>query len=138
MHIENLTKIQHKCAHDCIPLSSFNPFTRTGWTSSVKELHKIERAKRRIWIGKGRPRGIEFTSYLDYKKAKRNFRRALEEAHENYMCNVFKEIDEAAEIDIRLFWRLTKRRKPRTSRIYPEIQDEGRTTYKILKGWQKL
>lgn len=47
---------------------------------------------------------MEFTSYLEYKKAKRNFRRALEEAHERYMCDVYKEIDEAAEIDIRLFW----------------------------------
>lgn len=119
VYIDNLTKILHKCAHDCIPSSSFNPFTRPGWTFSVRE---------------GRPRGMEFTSYLEYKKAKRNFRRALEEAHERYMCDVYKEIDEAAEVDIRLLWRLTKRRKPRTSRIYPEIQDEGGTTYTDLKG----
>lgn len=77
---------------------------------------------------------MEFTSYLEYKKAKRNFRRALEEAHERYMCDVYKEIDEAAEVDIRLFWRLTKRRKPRTSRIYPEIQDEGGTTHTDPEG----
>lgn len=119
VYIDNLTKILHKCAHDCIPSSSFNHFTRPGWTSSVKELHKIERAKRRIWIGQGISRGMEFTSYLEYKKAKRNFRRALEEAHERYMCDVYKEIDEAAEVDIRLFWRLTKRRK----HIYTLLED---------------
>ena len=40
------------------------------------------------------------------------------------ICAIHVEnIDEAAECDIRLFWRLTKRKKPRTSRRYPEIHD---------------
>ena len=40
------------------------------------------------------------------------------------MRKVYSDIDEAAEVDVRLFWKLTKRRKPRTTRIYPEIRNE--------------
>lgn len=79
----------------------------------------------------GRPRGMMFASYREYKRAKRHFRRALDEAHERYMCDVYKDIDEAAEMDIRLFWKLTKRR---AARIYPEIQDKKGTTHTNPEG----
>jgi hypothetical protein len=52
---------------------------------------------------------------------------ALHEAHERYMCDVYKE---AAEMDTGLFWRLTKRRKTQNlSSTYPEIQDKKGTVY---------
>lgn len=76
----------------------------------------------------GRPHGIMFESYRKYKTAKRNSRRALDEAYEQYTCDVHRDIDEAAKIDIRLFWKLRKRRKPEASRIFPEIRDEKKTT----------
>lgn len=47
------------------------------------------------------------------------------------MCDVYKDIDEAAEMDIRLFWKLTKRR---AARIYPEIQDKKGTTHTNPEG----
>lgn len=67
---------------------------------------------------------MEFTSYREYKWAKRQFRNALYEEHEKYMQKVYSDIDKAAEIDVRLFWKLTKCRKPKRSQIYPEIGDE--------------
>lgn len=79
----------------------------------------------------GRPRGMMFASYREYKRAKRNFRRALDVQH---MCDVYRDIDEAAEMDISLFWKLTKRRKCRASQIYPEIQDENGTTHTNPEG----
>ena len=41
------------------------------------------------------------------------------------MRDVYRDIDEAAECDVRLFWRLVKGRKPRTSRTYPEMIDKN-------------
>lgn len=79
----------------------------------------------------GRPREMMFASNREYKRAKRNFRRALDEQH---MCDVYRDIDKAAEMDIGLFWKLTKRRKRRASRIYPEIQDEKGTTHTNPEG----
>lgn len=31
-YISKVSEILQKCANECIPLSSFNPFTRPGWT----------------------------------------------------------------------------------------------------------
>ncbi|KAK3103530.1 hypothetical protein FSP39_019895 [Pinctada imbricata] len=41
------------------------------------------------------------------------------------MLEAYRDIDEAAECDIRLFWRLVKAQKPRAFRIYPEICEAG-------------
>lgn len=38
------------------------------------------------------------------------------------MTKVFKDIDEAAECDVWLFWKLIKRQRPRSSRVCPEIE----------------
>ena len=112
-----------KCAANSVVHTSYNPFTRPDWTKTVKELHDIERSKRRIWLSEGRPRGMNCSSYREYKRAKRLFRNALDKEHAAYMSKVYADIDNAAEIDLRLFWKLTKRIKPKTSRLYPEILD---------------
>lgn len=50
------------------------------------------------------------------------------------ICEKYSDIDKAAEIDVRLFWKVTKRRKPRRSRIYPEIRDEEGVTHIDPRG----
>ena len=62
-------------------------------------------------------------SYREYKRAKRAFRNALDLAHDRYMQDSFRDIDEAAECDLRLFWKLIHRQKPRARRHYPKIID---------------
>ena len=133
-YICNISDTLCKGAAATIPFTSFNPFTRPEWTKTVKNLHAEERAKRRIWLSEGRPRGMNFTSYREYKRAKRLFRTALDQEHDNYMRNVYNDIDHAAEFDIRLFWKLTKRRKPRSSRVYPEIRDIDGVKYSNPDG----
>lgn len=103
--------------------TSYNPFTRPDWTKAVKEFHDIERAKPRLWMSEGRPRGMNYSSYREYKRAKRLFRNVLDREHAAYMSKVYADIDKAAEVDLRLFWKLTKHIKPKTSRLYPKITD---------------
>ena len=124
-YAQNLVHALHTCAAETIPMSSFNPFTRPDWTKNVKDLHDIERAKRRLWMADGRPRGMHHPSYREYKRAKRHSPGCARFQHDKYMRETYRDIDQAAECDIRLFWRLTKRKKPRSSRVYPEIRDEG-------------
>ena len=73
-------------------------------------------------------------SYREYKRAKICFRNALDAEHEKYMRETYRDIDEAAECDIRLFWRLTKRKKPRSTRIYPEIVDNSGNSHRDPVG----
>lgn len=56
-----------KSATQNIPHYSYNPHTRPGWTKDVKQLHTKEREMRRIWLAEGRPRGMIFESYRNYK-----------------------------------------------------------------------
>ena len=117
------TQVLLECANTVIPQSSYKPYKRPDWTRDVKEAHDAERAKRRIWLSEGRPRGMHHESYREYKRAKRAFRNALDLAHDKYMQDSFRDIDEAAECDLRLFWKLIHRQKPRARRHYPEIID---------------
>jgi hypothetical protein len=94
----------------------------------------MELRKQRVWIPEGRPRGLQFPSDCDYKQAKRDFRNALDKEHYNYMRKVYSDIDKAAEVNVRLSWKQTKRRKPRTSRVYPEICDENGVTHTDPNG----
>lgn len=75
-----------------------------------------------------------FQSYRNYKRAKRNFRNAQNVEYEIYLKSVHRDLDEAAKMDIRLFWRLVKQRRPRPSRIYPEICDTSGTTHNDPNG----
>ena len=56
---------------------------------------------------------------------KRQFRNALDMEYERHMKEVYQDPDSAAECDIRLFWKLVKKQKTRTSRTYPEIHDNN-------------
>ena len=122
--IQDLIHILRVSAAESVPFSGYNPHTRPDWTKNVKTLHDTERTKRRVWLAEGRPRGMQHLSYREYKRAKRQFRNALNVEHDKYMAATYKDIDDAAECDIRLFWRLTKRKRSRASRIYPEIRDD--------------
>lgn len=111
----------HRAANTKLPKCGFNPYTKPYWNLDVKLAHQNERYKRKLWIEDGRPRGMNFDSYRDYKRAKYDFRRVQQTASEQYIQTCFDEINNAAECDIRLFWKLMKRMKPEQSKVYPEI-----------------
>jgi hypothetical protein len=50
------------------------------------------------------------------------------------MKSVYQNIDKAAECDIKLFWKLIKRQKKRTSRTYSVIHDNKGTIYNDPSG----
>lgn len=117
-----------------ISQSGLNPFTKPRWTKNVKTLHSEERRLRRMWVLQRRPRGMQFQYFREYKHAKHAFRKALNTEHDKYLQSVYREIDEPAELDLRLFWRLVKQRRPRSSRIYPEICNKHGTNQTDPEG----
>lgn len=72
-----------------------------------------------------------FESYRNYKRTKRHIRVALDNEYEKSVCH---DIDKAAECDIRLFCKLVKRQKKRTSNTYPEIHDGNGIIYNDPSG----
>ncbi|CAG2209672.1 unnamed protein product [Mytilus edulis] len=122
-----IESILHEAADSVIPKCVFNPYTKPYWTPDVKKAHQTERSMRKRWLAEGRPRGMSHESYKRFKKAKYEFRNVQNAAYEQYIQKCYDDINEAAECDIRLFWKLVKRCKPSTSRIYPEIIHNGDT-----------
>ncbi|CAG2221397.1 unnamed protein product [Mytilus edulis] len=121
-----LTDKLKDCANETIPSGSFNPKTKPYWSDEVKQAHTAERLARRKWINQGRPRGANFPSYVEYKSAKNEFRNRQRFAYNAYMDNTYREIDEAAECDVRLFWRLISRQKNRKTNQISEILHHNR------------
>ena len=69
------------------------------------------REKRRKWIHDGRPRGMQFLSYKEYKSAKTLFRAHHRRCAENYFIELNIEIDQAAELDSGVFWKKINNRR---------------------------
>lgn len=118
---QELMTILHNAADIAIPKCGYNPHTKPYWNTEVKHAHDNERKLRTIWVTEGRPRGMQHKSYREYKAAKTQFRRAQQTANEQYLQKCYDDLNEAAECDIRLFWKLSKQFKKRTSKVYPEI-----------------
>ena len=68
---------------------------------------------------------MHFKSYKIYKRAKAEFRHCQNVAYEQYMQSCFEDLNETAEVDIRLFWKLVKGFQNKQSIIYPEIIHNG-------------
>ena len=98
-----------------MPKSKFNQFTKPYWTKEVKEAHTQSRNLRRIWITENRPRGKQNQSYLNYKNAKSSFRKLQRHESEKYYDKIYSDLDEAAGLDFRLFWKMLRNRKQRSN-----------------------
>ncbi|CAG2243072.1 unnamed protein product [Mytilus edulis] len=118
----NLVNTLINTAKDTIPCNMYNPHTKPYWNADVKQAHTKERNMRRVWMQEGRPRGMQHESYFNYKRAKRDFRNIQKLANEQYIEETYDDINNAAECDIRLFWKLIKRQKPKHSKVCQQIK----------------
>ena len=67
-----------------------------------------------MWIQNGRPRGIACISYMEYKLAKSEFRELHRKAVALHLKELDEQINTAAEVDSKRFWRLIKSRRSKT------------------------
>ena len=88
-----------------LPRTKFLSYLKPYWNSSLKDLHAAMRDKRRKWVAEGRPRGSMFSSFINYKEAKRLFRLQHRVCAENHLLELNAEIDQAAEVDSWFFWK---------------------------------
>ena len=104
-----------------IPHCRYNPYIKPYWNSEVKNEHNEERHKRKCWVADGRPIGMYFESYRDYKRANSTFRNVKYTSYEQYIQKTYDHINDASECHIRLFWKLFKKQKSRASKVYPAM-----------------
>ena len=112
-----------------IPQSKYNKHTKPYWDDQIKLLHSDMRQARIHWLTAGRPRDKANETYQSYKLAKRNFRAAQRKANDNYLNQTYRDLDEAADLDIRLFWRLVRRQTRKPNSSCQQLIFNGRTHY---------
>ena len=110
-----------------LPTSMFNKSAKPYWCPDLKNAHAQARYFRSIWIQEGRPRGYHHNSYSDYKAAKKTFQRLQQNCIEKYENLIFDRINQAAGSDIRLFWKLIKKRGGSNYEICNTITINGRS-----------
>lgn len=114
-------------AETLLPRSKFNKRAKPYWCKQVKEAHTVARSMRRQWISAGRPRGHHHLSYHQYKLAKCNFRRIQRENQLEYENKMHDELNQAAELDYRLFWKLLKRNKVKPNGVCAQLVTDNST-----------
>ncbi len=124
-----------------VPMSKFSKHKKPYWDDDLTRLHNIQKSKRKIWIENGRPRGMEYQSYKDYKEAKRTFAKAHRVKMLLHEQKQYDNIDNAVDVDIRKFWRMVKAKKPAESiNLVHQIQDENgnlfTTPEELLSMWK--
>jgi hypothetical protein len=62
-----------------VPKCEFKPYRRPYWDEELRYAHSLQKTLRLAWIEKGSPRGMEYQSYSNYKKANDIFRNILRE-----------------------------------------------------------
>ncbi|XP_046570717.1 uncharacterized protein LOC124278931 [Haliotis rubra] len=116
--IEHLTDIitmaLTMAASDCLPVRHFRRYLRPYWKEQVKDFHDLMLSYRHKWILDGRPRGMTYTSFRDYKKSKDKFRAAMKEAAALYETEHFNNLDKLYDIDQKTFWALLNNRNKKS------------------------
>lgn len=125
-------------AQKVLPCSKYNTFAKPYWTAAVKRAHTESRRLRAQWITEGRHRGHQFRSYHAYKVAKASFRQIQRAKAKKYISAAIDEINQAAETDYRLFWKLLRKRKtmPNQSCTELHVKDVKYTENDIVSGFK--
>ena len=138
-YYDNLVNILNKCAKDNIKQAKYTPYFKPFWNKILKELHNDMIAKRIVWLQDGRPRD-DSTSHLQYKIAKKLFRKQIRNEENQWYKKEFEEMERASEIDQNMFWKIVKRKQgQKCTRTY-EIKFDGescQTSDEIAGGWAR-
>ena len=124
---EKIVQALHAAAEKALPKSVFNQHVKPYWSKQLKDAHDLARYHRRIWVAYGKPRGVAYLSYVNYKSSKTQFRRFQRNASDTYLNKIYDELDEAAELDYRLFWKLLRKRSNTRGTGCHEIIVNGQT-----------
>ena len=123
----DITNLLLDASYNTIPITTFKSNRKPYWTKEVRDAHRIARKERNTWIADCRPRGNIYESYRNYKAAKRSFINIQNDAYQKYEDDQLRQIDNAAECDVKYFWKLWKKRNNRARVTCREIRTDENT-----------
>ncbi len=115
--IEDVVLKLRAAALAAVPSRKPKPYLKSYWNTSLKTLSKNVKKARRAWIVDGRPRGQEFQSFVNYKQANREFRKAQRRAIYEEESKSIQKLEKQYDIDRSTFMqKVSHQRKKKDSR----------------------
>ena len=97
-----------KATKSSVPISTYRPHVRPFWDNELDHLHKEQFNLGRIWIAQHGPRGMEHSSYANYKHAKRRFAKMFRDKQVTFIRSEYEEVEMRGKTDIKHLWRHVK------------------------------
>ena len=110
---------------DNLPQVKFSKALKPYWTETLSKLSKENKKARSDWVRAGRPRDHENTYYIEYKDAKRKFRKEIRKCTYLYEKECMDEINKSNELDQKFFWYTVNKKRKKTRKINPIKNDHG-------------
>ena len=104
-HVNHLQSAIIDCVVSCVPRKSFKPHVHPFWDKDLKVLHSEQLSARHIWINSGKPRGMNYPAYANYKKAKSHFAKAFREKQLNFYSRKYEELEKDIQSDTKMLWK---------------------------------
>ena len=138
-----LIEAMASASHDAIPVVSQSRCTKPYWCQQLTQLSRHEKSVWKQWVAEGRPRDHGNSTWLQYKDAKREFRRAQRHAEYQYNITSMEQLAEMEQIYQKYFWYLVNKsnrvNSANTKRLQPTTNHDGTILYdpdEINKSWE--
>ena len=124
-----------------LPKTKFKCHVRPFWNNTLNDLKKEKVIAYRKWKFEGSSRDPTNSSFINHKRARRNFRRELKKVQRDYEKKKVQEIVSSAECDRTKFWKLVKQSRQTKQSGTLSIKDrQGRVVHDIedvVETWRE-
>ena len=110
-----------------LPRIVYNRKIKPYWNEKLNSLKKVSRRKFEAWTSEGRPRGLQYASYVNYKRAKAAYRREIRNSARSAEQQEFEDISNISEIDHVKFWRYVNRKRGNKHKFNACLECDGET-----------
>ena len=106
--------VLHLAAEAITQTKKPRPHAKHYWNSNLSVLRKDIIFYRNIWLEEGKPRGKHYLSFLNFKEAKRCFRKAQRKVIYDDEIYTFERLENLHDIDrSAVFHKISRKIKPR-------------------------
>ena len=123
-----------------VPTTKFKPHLKSYWNKSLTSLNKNIKHYRTIWIKDGKPRSRQYQSFVNYKYAKQQFRKAQRRAIYDEETTCFRKMEKQYDVDRSAFTRKISRRRGKKETGHVALKVDGRYVDDedgLLTVWKK-
>ncbi|CAC5375856.1 unnamed protein product [Mytilus coruscus] len=112
-----------KAEKDTLPYKKFNRHSKPYWNHNLTVLRDSMRSIRNEWINNCHCHDTHCEFFHIYKSAKREFRKALRKAFDEYESNLAKPIESNLDIDQKTVWTIINNRKKKSTACSALVKD---------------